>query len=250
MQKLTVVWLLSGGSLCVSGLDAQPAFEVASVKPSAQGGAVRCGGGPGSADPTLFSCHGLSLTAYLLRAFDLQSYQLIGPDWLHSARFDVQARVPAGATREQFRAMLQDLLATRFKLATRREDRELGVYVLKAGAKHKLKEWVEPAAGQPRAVSGAGGAPDGAAVRRMAGWGMELIVLWFSASLDRPVLAETGLVGKYDVTLTYFPDAPAGGDGPSLMQAIREQLGLTLEPAKRKIPVLVIDHIEPTPAEN
>jgi uncharacterized protein (TIGR03435 family) len=126
------------------------------------------------------------------------------------------------------------------------------VYVLKRANPHKVKEWVEPLPGQPRAVSGAGGATDGGVVRRMAGWSMDLIAGWFGASLNQPVIDETGLTGKYDITLQYFPDAQGAGDerGPSLIQAAKEQAGLILEPAKRTIGVLVIDRIERTPTDN
>jgi uncharacterized protein (TIGR03435 family) len=90
------------------------------------------------------------------------------------------------------------------------------VYVLKTTNPHKVRKWVEPLLGQPRAVSGAGGATDGGARRRMA------------------------------------PDATGAGDdrGPSLIQAAREQAGPILEPARRTVSVLVIDRIERSPTDN
>jgi uncharacterized protein (TIGR03435 family) len=81
--------------------------------------------------------------------------------------------------------------------------------------------------------------------------------------LGRTVVDETGLKGKYDFTLKWAPDdaaaqsetgSNAAGEtpdaaGPSIFTAIQEQLGLKLEPAKRPVECLVIDHVE-MPSEN
>ena len=54
-------------------------------------------------------------------AYGIRSYQLSGPQWLADERFEVMAKVPDGATKEQFRLMLQDLLRQRFKLVVHRK---------------------------------------------------------------------------------------------------------------------------------
>src|SRR2546422_352703 len=72
-----------------------------------------------------------------------------------------------------------------------------------------------------------------------------------TGAAQRRVLDETGLTGRFDIDLTWDPtfDAPADqrapSDAPSVFTAVREQLGLRLEPAKARVPVLVIDAIEP-----
>jgi uncharacterized protein (TIGR03435 family) len=70
----------------------------------------------------------------------------------------------------------------------------------------------------------------------------------------RPIVDQTGLSGSWDFSLNWLPDrggsSPAGpvqfpdADGPSLFEALKDQLGLKLEPTKASIPVLVIDHVE------
>ena len=83
----------------------------------------------------------VSLAQILQRAYDVKSYQISGPDWMSSARFDVSAKVPAGATKAQSNVMLQNLLADRFKLVLHHSTKESSIYVLlvaKGGP--KLKE--------------------------------------------------------------------------------------------------------------
>jgi len=66
----------------------------------------------------------------LQASYGIRSYQITGPAWLHDARFDISAKIPEGATREQFKLMLQNLLEDRFKLAIHREKKEMAIYEL------------------------------------------------------------------------------------------------------------------------
>jgi uncharacterized protein (TIGR03435 family) len=86
-------------------------FEVASVKPAAPqaSGIMRSSGGPGTADPERFTYENVTLQALLLRAYGLKNYQISGPGWLASERFDIRAKVPPGATKEQLNGMLRNL---------------------------------------------------------------------------------------------------------------------------------------------
>ena len=69
--------------------------------------------------------------------------------------------------------------------------------------------------------------------------------------LRQPVTDATGLKGKYEIAMTWVPGEPAADDpGPSLIQALQDQLGLKLEPKKGMIDIVVIDHIEKVPTEN
>ena len=79
------------------------------------------------------------------------------------------------------------------------------------------------------------------------GMSMPVFITWLPALAGRPVLDETGLVGNYELRLRY--SAGIGDDGPALPTALREQLGLRLEPVNAPTEVLVIDHIE-RPTEN
>jgi uncharacterized protein (TIGR03435 family) len=104
-----------------AGLWGQPLeFEAASIKPSAgaeNGIMVHfIGGGPGTPDPGHFRCMNCTPGELVMRAYDVEKHQVSGPEWLN-APLQITAKVPVGATREQLRAMLQSLLAERFKLA-------------------------------------------------------------------------------------------------------------------------------------
>src|ERR1017187_9270985 len=135
--------ILTGGlvlllSLCRSyGQTAEKTitFDAASIKPAvmpAPGRAMMAGptGGPGTQDPGRVHFPFISLKALLLSAYDVKTYQIQGPAWLDTERFDVNATMPPETTREQFRAMLQNLLAERFKLTIHRETKELPMYSL------------------------------------------------------------------------------------------------------------------------
>ena len=123
---------------CASGQPAQrQVFEVASVKlaPSQSASRVRSSmrGGPGTSDPGQITFANVTLTNVLLRAYDVKAYQLIGPEWLSSERYEFIATIPPGTTKEAFNLMLQNLLAERFHLAAHRETKELQGYELARG---------------------------------------------------------------------------------------------------------------------
>jgi uncharacterized protein (TIGR03435 family) len=143
----------------------KPAFEVASVKPAAPPtpGTFMTGssGGPGTPDPGQATFTNVTQRTLLRTAYDVQDYQISGPAWLESERYDIVAKVPKGVTKEQFRLMLQSLLAERFKLTLHRETKDLPRYelvVAKGGS--KLKESAPAPAGEESAASSDGpGAP-------------------------------------------------------------------------------------------
>src|ERR1035441_5549283 len=117
---------------------AAPAFEAASVKSSPPGSTngIRMRGplsdGPGTSDPGLLRCMNCTLADVVVKAYDIEKYQLSGPDWLDTELL-ITAKVPAGATKEQFRLMLQNLLTERFKLALHREKKDVSGYALMVG---------------------------------------------------------------------------------------------------------------------
>jgi|SRR5579883_630832 len=122
--------------LCATAAFAQTPkqqFEVASIKPS---------GGPTSdrmdigvrLDGAQVHVGSFSLKDYLLMAFNIKLYQLEGPDWISGARFDIDAKVPAGIEKPDIRAMMQNLLEERFGLKTHRGTKELPVYGLTVAA--------------------------------------------------------------------------------------------------------------------
>jgi uncharacterized protein (TIGR03435 family) len=126
--------------------EAKLEFEVASIKPSAPPGrgVIRkdSPGGPGSGDPGRVTYTFSTIRDLMVDAYGVKRYQVSGgPKWLDSEPFDIVAKVPEGATKEQVKVMLQNLLAERFKLTLHRETKELPMYALVVGAKGpKLKD--------------------------------------------------------------------------------------------------------------
>ena len=137
---------------------ATPQFEVASVKPAAPLGTMQLPirrGGPGTGDPARIFYSPITAMQLITQAYGVYGDQVIGPGWLISEYYTVAANVPAGATKEQFALMLQNLLVERFKLAFHRDTKEFTVYeltVANGGAK------LTPAAGDgAEEAEGAGG---------------------------------------------------------------------------------------------
>src|ERR1017187_4193796 len=129
--------------------EARPAFDVASIKPSDPAASfMRISGGPGTKDPELFTCENCSLISLLTRAYDVQRYQVSAPDWAQNTKFVVSAKVPAGATQEQFDLMMQNMLAERFNLAIHRAEKQMKSYdlvIAKGGPKLKRSADEPPA---------------------------------------------------------------------------------------------------------
>ena len=145
-----------------------PTFEAASVKPAApqtgMGIRVMMRGGPGTPDPGQLNYSNVSLKNVLMAAYAVKGYQLNGPNWLDSERFDIVAKIAPGATKEQFQLMLQNLLAERFKLALHHETKELPMYSLVIGkGGSKLKESVDDDAATAQAGAAGPGGPSASA---------------------------------------------------------------------------------------
>jgi len=209
----------------------------------------------------------------LTAAWEIKSYQVLGPDWIESERYDIVARIPPGTSREQFSIMLQNLLTERFKLTILQEKRDLPVFELMVAKNGpKLKPWVQdPSTLNASAVPEAGPPPngeDGIPIPRLGqiavigGNGRVRIAARkaavgkladrLSAHLGRPVLDKTGLTGEYDYTLEFSPATETAPDQDvrSLFTAVQDQLGLKLEPKKNSIDVVVIEKAEKIPTEN
>ena len=122
-----------------------PAFEVASIKPAAPLNRGQIFSGQAHAgmkvDAARVDIGSMSLADLIRVAYRVKPYQISGPDWMASERFDVLAKLPEGASSGQVPEMLQALLAERFKLAVHRESKEHAVYALVVGKNGpKLKE--------------------------------------------------------------------------------------------------------------
>jgi len=279
-------------SVALAQQPGSPTFEVASIKPAApqEMGKMMTGmrGGPGTADPTQVTFTNASLTLLLSQAYNVQNYQVTGPAWLESTRFDIVAKIPAGATKEDFRVMLQNLLAERFKMTVHKESKEAPIYalvVMKGGPKLKESPKDDAAAantppappqmgkdGRPQMGRGGRGmmvmmGPKGLHMQA-AHSTMDQLCGMLSNQLGRPVTDMTGLKGEYEYTLDFSPEGlpglrgmppmppPGGGadggpgeGGVTLFTAIQD-LGLKLEARKGPVDQIVIDSAEKAPTEN
>jgi len=247
------------------------AFEVASVKPAAPQPPGRLqismGGDPGRINYT-----SVSLKNLIERAYSVKSYQVTGPDWMDSERFDVTAKLPDGAKQSDVPQMLQALLAERFKLTIHREQKSMPVYAIVVGKAGVKMPKVEGDA-LPGPGPGAFRMQMGAKGRQLAGKvTMDNLAGMLSRMLDRPVLDMTELKETYDMKLEWTPDEREGGmrmlagmpagdhppasegsessSAPGLFAAVQEQLGLKLETRKGDVAVVVVDSVEKAPTQN
>ena len=194
---------------------ASPQFEVASVKASTEGADYTVNVGV-HIDGAQVTCTYLSLKDYVAMAYDLKQYQVVVPDWMASARFDIKARLPEGAQRDRLRDMVKSLLAERFHMKVHTDSKEFPVYALvvdKGGA--KLKE-SPPEEGEVKGANiTASGGPQGVTLSLGNGSfftfadnkveGKKLDMPHFADTLsrftDRPVVDMTALKGNYDFSL-------------------------------------------------
>ena len=264
-----------------------PSFEVASVRENKSDEAsysnFPLNAGPQySSEGSLLNARNMLLLQYIVFAykptmFQLQAFRAKLPDWAGRARFDIQARAKGSASKDDMRLMMQSLLAERFHMQVHREKLEVPVYALvlvkagKTGATLKphavddpecLKMKLPPpiAGGYP-VQCGAAASIGAEAAGNIAAGGYNInmdavaVSLAGVGSLDRPVVDETGLTGRFDFTIEFTPqpDDPAGVrpdfEGTTFVQAVKEQLGLKLVPQKGSVDVIVIDRLE-RPTEN
>lgn len=228
-----------------------PAFEVASVKPNRDLGPP--GDIPVNADksPGHFAMRDKPLRFFIEWAYDLQDYQIAGPQWIQvDERYDITANAPGPATDDQMRPMLQALLAERFQMKSHFHKRELDVYALVKGkGEPKLKK------ADPNSPPGFGSADQGQGTR-FNNFPLSRLTFLLTRRMDRPALDLTGLTGKFDyvVDLSGLGNKPASsgyeGDGRSVFQAIQEDMGLKLEPRKSMVDVLVIDSVNKVPSRD
>jgi len=240
---------------------AKPEFVVATIKPS-RPDAQRGGYGFRGQDVTTTN---VTVNWMIKLAYNMHARQIIGgPAWLDSAKYDTVGRpdTPGQPSRDQMKLMIQKLLADRFQLKFHIEKRELPVYamvVLKTGSKITLS------AGDPNAFPSIGFG-QGPGVLSLVGRNTTLDGVangLQSNVLDKPVVNQTGLTGRYDFLLRFTPDVgqvanfgglPPGNANdleapPDIFSAFQQQLGLKLESTKAFVDVMVIEKIE-RPSEN
>ena len=258
MKRLIGLELAAAAVLAFGQTPSTRTFEVASIKPSdpsAVGLSI-------TADKGRFTATNATLKQLITFAYDIPDSRLLGrrKGWIR--RDSISSRtIPGGdVTLQTLRPMVQLLLRDRFQLAVHQETRELPFYALvvdKTGPKIVPLEAVD-GAGQPGMRKTTGRDAGLAQGHPWQYWPTS-----YPAKPAYPYRIKMGLTGACNFTLEWTPDsagqANAGGEvpasaddrnGPSIFTAIREQLGLRLDPRKGPGAVIVIDHVANEPIEN
>jgi uncharacterized protein (TIGR03435 family) len=225
-------------ALAAAAAGAQPRveFEVASIHASsAEEGSSSWSTAQGSLRMVNFSLRRMIMTAYQISDAQLTG----GPKWIDSARFDLLAKPPEASTNPQLLAMLQTLLADRFKLELHHERKEIPGYSLVV-SRGGLKV--------PRVEEGKSQTGIGNARIEAKATGCDKLAELLARVLGAPVTNNTNVEGAYDFTIEWSPD---GKDttGPSLFTALQEKLGLKLESRKVMNDVIVVESAD-KPSEN
>jgi uncharacterized protein (TIGR03435 family) len=265
-----------------------PKFDVVSIKTCKPGVMVAGGSSPGRLHIGCGLLAGDDSTGLIQVAFNryasgyLSNFRIIpiegGPDWIHSETFEIDAKSDGHPSIQMMEGpMMQAILEDRFKLKIHRETRQGPVYELALGkGSPRLKPLQEGSCtpvlvGHPLPPLPAGQqhycrnmvSPRGSV--DFEGGTLSMFAGLLGLIVDRPVIDKTGITNYFEIHLRFSPgdSAPARPpaadpgspaaitvpDAPDIFQAIQEQLGLRLVPAKGPVDLLVIDHIE-KPSEN
>jgi uncharacterized protein (TIGR03435 family) len=183
-----------------------------------------------------------------LRAFGVSGSQIVGaPGWVSSEHYDVLA-VTGGADRltdKERQPFLQAMLAERWNLRFHRETRQMDVYSLRVD-KNGPKFGVHTGIGDYAMKVTPG---EGRRTLRSTKGNIPRLVEILSGAIGKIVVNDTALTGEYDFTLEWVQDVDSEAAGPSLNTALKEQLGLRLDPVKRATEVIVVDRID-RPSDN
>jgi uncharacterized protein (TIGR03435 family) len=262
--KLAFPALLLLALVAFAQVQVRPEFEVATVKIMPPDSSSE------SYMPTLDIAPGGTLHILNRRldeiitlAYNIGLRQVSGPRWLTEpttdpslvTHYEILAKVPGDAKKDQIPLMLQKLLEDRFKLQVHREPRDMQVYVLgvgKAGA--KLVTSVPNDKRKPgcaRVVSGEVGAAADCYNVTAAQFAQQLQSLAPGYFREGPIVDRTDLTGTYDLRLEWMmqQQLDAGMTGPTMFEAV-EKLGLKLEKKRDSAEMLIVDHCEQMPTEN
>lgn len=251
-------------------------FEVASVKINKTEVPLRFLIGPAN---RVYASR-VDLRQVIWNAYGVDRLQVVGgPDWMETARFDIDAVAPTGTDRPVLLTMLQRLLEDRFALKIRRERQELPVYELivadrsekaATGLKRSsvdcaaLAAKAPPPGRGPRLLTAEEMQGSFCGVRFEGGPGNPELTMNYGARtlaqiavslrpyVGRMVIDRTDLKGSFDAKLSFLEDplnANQAGAAPSLFRALEEQLGLKLVSTRSAVEVLVIEHVQ-MPTEN
>jgi uncharacterized protein (TIGR03435 family) len=235
MKALILVAMLLSGVAA----EAQAAFAVASIRPSAE--AVKFErDGETKVLPGMVQMRDVTIETCIKWAYGVQKAQVSGPGLLTSERYDIVAKTDGEASADEMKVMMQALLTERFNLEFHREKKELrsfGLMVAKGGAKLKQAGSEEVPFRQNSAM--------GTVARATT---MQEFANFLSGPVEKPVVDKTGLAGRWDFAFDfskYLTDPPKGLDDFLLVlnETLQGELGLKLEAEKDVVEVIVVDRV-------
>lgn len=224
----------------------------------------------------------------MIRAYAVKEYQIEGPAWLDSERYEITATVPSGTTRDQFLAMIRTFLKERFALRLHHSTKDLPALALLVTKKGpKMKESSVP---EPSEITPPTSAPNLSTVSRRPqskieidkdGFPVipsdkptsEMLILngrvtvhakritmkefaeMLGGQSAMPVFDATGLNGKYDFSASWLlnsatPSTDLSGSGDASVFDALGRLGLELKQNKHPTDILVIDNVQKIPTAN
>jgi uncharacterized protein (TIGR03435 family) len=260
-RKLLLLSAVIGlaSTLLVHAQDRPPrlTFEVASIKPAKPG--APAGGIKAMPGGEEYIAQNAPVKLIISLMYKVPMRQISGgPDWINTDLYEIDAKADHSYNLDDLHTMFQNLLVDEFKLQFHKETKEGPVYALtldKSGLKMKANETPQdfeiPIKGAPDGVFTGVRVP------------LQYLCWWLGQTAlqrdQRPVIDMTGLTGNYDFKLSFLPELPPNfpvenlppgfADRPSIYDALKQQLGLKLEPQKGPVDFFVIDHVE-KPAEN
>lgn len=233
-----------------------PRFDVASVKVSQ----LAARGGEGSTresvqfTPTTLLMRNVTLRSCIRWAYDIRDFQLAGPDWLGSDRYDITAKASESVPITRLRLMLTSLLAERFDLSLHRQIKTSSIYTLRMTSRRPALQ-VSNSEG-PSSMRPSGGALE---FHNMSMAELAERLSGRPFGIDRPVIDRTEQVGVFDFTMKLAGDAAElkgslervelDHDSSVFTTPLRE-LGLRLQPEKGPIEMLIVDNAQRKPIED
>lgn len=253
--------MLSAGRLAVA--QTRPQFEVAAVnqvirqneaeranRSKTDVSFVGTAGNPFKISGSRVMIQGTALSL-ITAAYQMKPYQVTNaPGWADSSIYSIAAKAEGDSVPEpgQVRLMLQSLLADRFRLQLHDDTKEMNVYRLTTS---KKTSGLKPAGAEEtfswKLTKGLDGTLRSTATRESIGDFVQLV----GVSADRPVIDRTGVSGyiDYDIIISAADARNQDDVDRAILDAVRDQLGLKLEPSKEPVKVVVVDRIE-RPSEN
>ncbi|HKO17712.1 MAG TPA: TIGR03435 family protein [Acidobacteriaceae bacterium] len=244
--------------------DAGPSFEVATIKPNPSGvhglmqGLTVTGRTVRTRNASILDLMGFAL--------DVQAKQIVNaPSWANDERYDLEgvSDIEGNPSKQQVESMLQKLLADRFGLKYHADKREMPAFVIETGKGGPKLTGTKVNGPSPQFSMHPD--PAGLTVHVVNETLDDFADFLQMVVLDRPVVNNTGLTGRYDFDVTFTPDdsqfgghAPRASrqpdsttpadSAPNLFEAVQQQTGLRLSAERAAVRVIVVDHVEkPSP---